>query len=64
MVSIFLAEGGQNKLSVAPILSTSALSLLQTSHAEGEECLSAFKGPLFGIQTSFDSLSRGSSFSR
>lgn len=47
-----------------PILSTSALSLHQTSHAEGEECLSAFYGPLFVIQTSFLSLSQGSSFSR
>lgn len=28
-------------VSVAPILSTSALSLLQTSRAEAEECLSA-----------------------
>ncbi len=35
-------ERGAQAQSVAPILSTSTLSLLQTSRAEGEECLSAF----------------------
>lgn len=34
------------------------------SHAEADECLSAFYGPLFVIQASFLSLSQGSAFAR